>query len=131
MGGHYGSHTRVSSGQRSVTLYTAVPITLADGRRAGLVLASQSTWRTLQTIYEIRRSLFQIFLVSLVLALALSFLLSLTISRPLRRMREMAEGFIDQWGRPSGSFRAVRGSDELASLSRSLVRLGDGLGRRV
>lgn len=129
--GHYGSQTRVSSGQRSVTLYAALPVELRDGTIAGVVLASQSTWRTLQTIYEIRRSLFQIFLVSLVLALALSFLLSLTISRPLRRMQAMADGFIDQWGRPTGSFRPVRGSDELASLSRALVRLGDGLSDHV
>lgn len=130
LSGRYGSYTRISSGQRSVTLYAAVPV-LSGGAVKGAVLASQSTWRTLRTIYEIRRSLFQIFLASLALALALSFLLSLTISRPLKRMREMAEGFIDQWGRPVGHFRPVRGSDELAALSRSLVRLGDGLSDHV
>lgn len=125
--GRYGAHTRVSPGQRSVTLYTAVPVSTQGGEIHGVVLASQSTWRTLQALYEIRLTLFQIFLASVAVALALSFVLSLTITRPLRRMRDMAEGFIDQWGRPTGRFQPVKGSDELAGLSRSLARLGDGL----
>jgi len=126
LAGRYGAWTGFSPGQRSVTLYCAFPVLQADKVQA-VVLASQSTLRILQSIYEVRLSLFKIFLASLAVAMVLSLLASLTISRPLSRMRAMAEQFVDQWGRPIGSFKPLRGSAEIASLSRSLVRLGEGL----
>ena len=131
LNGRYGAHTQVSTGQRSVTLYSAVPIESANGDSVGVVLASQSTWRTLRALYETRVTLFQVFLASVAAALALSFLLSLTITRPILRLKGMAEGFIDQWGRPTGQFQPLKGRDELAILSRSLVRLGDGISDHV
>ncbi len=131
--GGYGAHTQVSSRQRSVTLFSAVPIGRSGttGQQFGIVLASQSSYRTLKSLYEIRYSLFKVFLLSVAIALVLSFMLGLTISRPLRRMERMAATYIDSWGRPRGKFVPVRGTDELAALSRSLVRLGDGLGDHI
>lgn len=131
LGGRYGAYTIVSSGQRSVTLYSAFPVRRSTGAIVGAVLASQSTWRTLQDLYEIRIALFQVILASVAIALALSFLIALTISRPLKRMTRMADSFIDRWGRPTGEFKPVRGSDELASLSKSLSRLGAGLSDHI
>lgn len=85
--GRYGASTRISTGgQRSVTLYSAVPV-LSGGQIRGAVLVSQSTYRILRELYILRLEIFQIFLISLTAAVVISLLMSTTISRPLRRLR--------------------------------------------
>lgn len=127
LAGGYGAHTLISKGQRSVTLYSAFPVRDKEQGVIGVALVSQSTYRLLQDMYAIRVSTFQIFLVSLGLAVVLSLLASLTISRPLRKLRLQAEGFMDRWGRPRGSFAVLKGPRELVDLSSALETLGKGL----
>ncbi len=121
--GKYGSATRVSaSGQRSVTLYSAVPFR-RDGRVAGAVLVSQSTYRILQDLYAERLGLFKVVLVSVAAAALLSILVSTTIARPLRRLRNEASAILDRRGRLKGGFQGSRRSDEIGDLARALQEL--------
>ncbi len=121
--GRYGSATRVSaSGQRSVTLYAAVPFR-RDGRIAGAVLVSQSTYRILQDLYAERLGLFKIVLASVAVAVLLSVLVSTTIVRPLRRLRDEASAILDRRGRLKGAFGASSRPDEIGDLARALREL--------
>src|SRR5262249_26976475 len=63
LAGRYGAATRVTAGQRSVTMFSAVPIH-RGGDVVGAVVASQSTFRLLSTLYAIRLRTFEIFVAS-------------------------------------------------------------------
>ena len=150
LSGRYGAATRISSGgERSVTLYSAIPI--QDGTRTvGAVLVSQSTYRILSDLYDIRLDVFTVFLVSVATAVVLSLLVSATISVPILRLREHARRIVDGRGRlvvagsrggsrgagrrsaagdpPAGArlpagFPQSRRRDEIGDLSRSLEEL--------
>ena len=91
LAGRYGAATRISSGgQRSVTLYSAIPILDGD-KVVGAVVVSQSTYRILQALYDVRVGVFQVFLASLGAAVVLSLVLSKTIARPLVQLRNQAD----------------------------------------
>jgi two-component system, OmpR family, sensor histidine kinase ChvG len=129
--GKYGSATRVSaSGQRSVTLYSAVPFR-RDGRIAGAVLVSQSTYRILQDLYAERLGLFKVVLLSVAVAALLSFLVAATIARPLRRLRDEAEAILDRRGRLTGGFQGSRRADQIGDLARALQELTRRLDARM
>src|SRR5262245_47686548 len=66
--GRYGADVRPTPGQRSLTLYSAVPIRQGD-RVIGAALVSQSTFRILQALYAVRLRIFQIVVASIVAAL--------------------------------------------------------------
>lgn len=123
LAGRYGAATRISSGgQRSVTLYSAIPIRDRDVV-VGAVLISQSTYRILQALYEVRVGVLRVFLASLGAAIVLSLLVSHTIARPLVRLRNQADAVLDRRGRLRGRFEAREGHDEIADLSRTLEKL--------
>lgn len=123
LAGRYGAATRISSGgQRSVTLYSAIPIR-NDGAVVGAVLISQSTYRILQALYEVRAGVFRVFLASLAAAIVLSLLVSHTIARPLVRLRNQAGAMIDRRGRLRGRFEAPKRRDEIGDLARTLELL--------
>ena len=123
LAGRYGSATRVSAaGQRSVTLYSAVPFR-RQGGVAGAVLVSQSTYRILQDLYAERLNLFKVILLSIAVAALLSALVSTTIARPLRRLRDEASAILDRRGRLKGGFRGSHRSDEIGDLARALQEL--------
>lgn len=126
LSGRYGAATRISSGgQRSVTLYSAIPVRAA-GETVGAVLVSQSTYRILQHLYEVRLAVLQVFLVSLGAAVVLSLLVSRTIASPLRRLRNQAEALLDGRGRLRGRFdlpTLPSRVDEIGDLARSLEAL--------
>jgi len=131
LGGRYGAATRIStSGQRSVTLYSAIPV-FAAGRVAGAVLASQSTYRILVDLYELRLDVFVLFLGSVAAAAALSLLAAATITVPIRRLRDQARRVLDARGRLAGRFVPSVRRDEVGDLSRSLGDLSRDLERRV
>jgi two-component system, OmpR family, sensor histidine kinase ChvG len=120
LAGRYGSATRVSEGgQRSVTLFSAVPIR-RDGRVSGVVLLSQSTYRLLQALYDVRRRVFAIVLWSAVAAGFLTLIVSATIVRPLRRLRSDAAAVVARRGAIATKFRAAQRLDEIGDLARSL-----------
>jgi two-component system sensor histidine kinase ChvG len=129
--GRYGSATRVSpSGQRSVTLYSAVPFR-RDGRIAGAVLVSQSTYRILQALYAERLVLFKVVLLSVAVAGLLSFLVAATIARPLRHLRDEAEAILDRRGRLTGGFEGSHRADQIGDLARALQELTRRLDARM
>jgi two-component system sensor histidine kinase ChvG len=118
--GRYGTTIRTSSGgQRSVTLFSAIPVTYS-GRAVGAVLVSQSTYRILQDLYAVRLGIFKVWLASVALAIVLSLFVATTIARPLRSLRDEAAAILDRRGRLKGSFRLSQRSDEIGELSRAL-----------
>ncbi len=127
----YGAATRISTGgQRAVTLYSAIPV-LDRGAIAGAVLASQSTYRILVDLYDLRLDVFVLFLGSVAAAAALSLLAAATITRPIRRLRDQAQSVLDARGRLAGRFEPLRRRDEVGDLARSLGDLSRDLERRV
>lgn len=120
--GRYGAATRISGGQRSVTLYAAIPVR-ADHRVIGAVLASQSTYGILQALYAVRLDVFKVLLAALAAAAVLSLLVSTTIARPLRRLRAEALALVDRRGRLQGGFRGLTTRDEIGDLTRALEQL--------
>ena len=129
--GHYGAATRITpGGQRSVTLYSALPIE-DDGTVVGVVLVSQSTFQILQDLYEVRLATFRFLLVAVGVAAVLSLLVSTTISRPLKRLRRQALAILDRRGRLTGRFQGSERLDEIGDLSRSLSELSSRLEERM
>src|SRR5262249_54159101 len=75
LAGRYGAATRTTrGGQRSLTLYSALPVA-SGGKVVGAVLVTQSTYRILRQLYEVRLDVFRIFLGSLAAAALLSLFL--------------------------------------------------------
>ena len=121
--GRYGAATRISSGgQRSVTLYSAIPIRYSE-EVTGAVLVSQSTYRILRDLYELRLEVFRVFLLSLAAAMLITLMVSTTITRPIGRLRDQASELVDRRGRLRGQFRYTRRRDEIGDLSRALKEL--------
>jgi len=123
LAGRYGAATRVSrGGQRSVNLYSAIPIEF-EGQVHGAVLVSQSTFRILASLYEIRLNLFKVFLASVSAAILLSVILAATIVRPVNRLRSQAATLLDRHGRLQGEFSGSSRRDEIGDLARALEEL--------
>jgi two-component system sensor histidine kinase ChvG len=117
-----GAIERISPDRRSVTLYVAEPIRAGDNV-IGAALASQSTFPILQDLYTVRLGILRIFVISLIVAMIISFLVATTIVRPLRQLRLEAGAILDRRGRLRGRFRGSRKQDEIGDLSRALERL--------
>ncbi len=120
--GRYGAATRLIGGQRSVTLYSAIPVR-NEGRVVGAVLVSKSTAELHRDLDEVRLAIFQVFLASIAVAVVLSLVVSTTIARPLRQLRKQATALVDRRGRLKGRFRGSNRLDELGDLARSLEEL--------
>ena len=129
--GRFGAATRLSSGgQRSVTLYTAIPI-FTDDVVTGAVLSSQSTYRILKDLYDLRLSILRIFLISFISAILISLFLSGTISTRIKILRKEAESIKTGKGKIKGSFTALKLNDEIGYLSYSLKDLTNRLDRHI
>ena len=130
--GRYGATLRESAGQRSLTMYSAVPIRQGgNGSVSGAVMVSQSTSRILRALWRVRLNLVQVFALSLAVAVVLSLLVSATIARPLIRLRDEADDLLDHRGRLRRTFRGSRRSDEIGDLTRALERLTARLERHL
>ncbi|QQO07958.1 sensor histidine kinase [Breznakiella homolactica] len=132
LAGCYGSFTRVSGGgQTSITLYSALTV-LRDGEVQGAVLVSQSTYRILGDLYTLRLGVGRVFLYSLLMAAAVSLILSLTISRPLSRLKKQAESF-RRSGSPAAkiSFSGSGRKDEVDALALAFSDLVNRLDRHI
>ncbi len=132
LAGRYGSATRISSGgQTSVTLYAAVPITRA-GKISGAVLVSQSTFKILRELYALRLDAARTFAFGILLAAAVTLILSLTISWPLARLAAAArEAFSRPGGLARASFHDTKRLDEIGDLERALAGYARGLEERA
>jgi two-component system, OmpR family, sensor histidine kinase ChvG len=123
LAGRYGATFRPTrGGPRSLTLYSAIPVRGA-GTVTGAVLVSQSTYRILRALYDVRLDIFRVILLSVVVAAVLSLLMSTTIARPLRALRDEAHDLVDRRGRLKGRFRGSARRDEIGDLSRALEQL--------
>jgi two-component system sensor histidine kinase ChvG len=121
--GREGLDKKISAGgQRSVTLYRAVPI-VSGGRIIGAVVASASTYPILQDLYVVRLRVLRIFLISIVVAVLISLFFGMTIVRPLRQLRIDARAVLDRRGRIRAHFKGSRRQDEIGELSRALERI--------
>jgi two-component system, OmpR family, sensor histidine kinase ChvG len=123
LAGRYGATIWKTPGQRSVTLYSAIPIT-SEGKVVGAVQVSQSTLRLLRDLYEVRLAVFKAFI-----AVVLTLFVAGTIARPLRRLRREANELLDRRGHLKGRFTGSKRLDEIGDLARALAeqsrRLGD------
>jgi two-component system sensor histidine kinase ChvG len=122
LAGDYGTATRLTPGDDSLTLYIGVPVSVG-GRVTGAVLVSQSTRRILDALYAVRLDVFKVFLTSLGVAVVLSLLMAMTIARPLARLRRRSEAILDRRGRLTGSFEPSDRRDEIGDLERALAEL--------
>jgi two-component system sensor histidine kinase ChvG len=121
--GRYKGVWRISAGgQRSVTLYSALPV-WNRSEVVGAVLVSQSTYKILRNLYEVRLDIFKISLGSIIVAVVLSFILSATIASPLKKLRNEAEAILDRSGRLTRLFTHTKRMDEIGDLTRSLEEL--------
>ncbi len=130
LNGRYGAVTRISSRQKSVTLYSAIPV-MVDKEVAGVVLVSRSTFAILSNLYSLRLDIAKIFLMSIMAAVVLSILLARTVTGPVGRLRNQAESILDERGKLQARFRPLSGKDEVADLSRALYRLSSRLQERT
>ncbi len=128
--GKYGAAWRLSPGQRSITLYSALPLR-SRGEVVGAVLVSQSTLGVLQGLYRVRVSVFRVVLISLAVAVVLSLLVSTTIARPLHEISRQASALLDSRGQIQHGFRVLNRRDEIGDLSRSLDQLAERLRERI
>ena len=130
LAGRYGATTRISEGQQSVTLYTAIPVQW-DREILGAVLVSQSTFGILEMLDAVRLDIARVVLASLVVAAILSFLVSATIARPLSQLSVEASQIVDDRGRLKRTFGGSKRRDEIGDLSRALEHLTERLRDRV
>ena len=128
--GSYGSATRRTPSQRSMTLNSAVPIQRGT-TVSGAVVVSQSTFRTLQALYTLRLRIFEVVVASIVVAALLSLLMSATIVRPLVRLRHAAASLADRRAPLSGTFNVVERHDEVGDLARALEELASRLDAHI
>ena len=130
LNGRYGAATRISQGQKSVTLYSAIPV-FREESVVGVVLVSRSTFSILSNLYQLRLDIAIIFLFSVGAAVILSILLARTVTVPVGRLRDQAESILDERGKLQSGFKPLAGRDEVADLSRALFRLSSRLQQRT
>jgi hypothetical protein len=119
--GRYGAATRPTPGQRSLTLSVAMPVRSESGV-VGAVVTSQSTFRVLQALYDVRLRIFEVVIGSLIAAMLLTTLAAATVVRPIRRLRDEATALAERRRRLPGTFQDADRRDELGELARALER---------
>jgi two-component system sensor histidine kinase ChvG len=85
-----------------------------------VVLVSESTYRLLQALYDVRLRIFEVILLSLIAAALLSMIVAATIARPLRALQADAATVLDHRGRLTRGFRGTARWDEIGDLARAL-----------
>lgn len=119
LAGRYGAVTFRTPGQRSLTLVSAVSVR-HERQIIGAVVVSQSTFRILQTLYQIRLRLFEIVLLSAAAAALLTTLAAAAIVRPLKQLRRRASALAERRAPLAGPFPGTNRRDEIGALARSL-----------
>jgi two-component system, OmpR family, sensor histidine kinase ChvG len=119
LAGRYGAATRPTPGQRSLTLYSAVPVRHGDAV-VGAVVVSQSTFRILHALYDVRLRIFRVVVASLVVAAVLTTIVATTIVKPLVRLRGAAATMAERRRPPAGGFPGAERRDEIGDLARAL-----------
>ncbi len=132
--GRYGASTRLSSGgQRSINLYSAIPV-FAESEEltvTGAVLVSRSTYQILSYLYEFRLDIIRIFVIFLAVSVVISFSLAMSITVPVVRLKNEAGKILDESGNFRSHFTGFRRQDEIGELSRSLTMLSTELENKM
>jgi len=123
LAGTYHAAARTTPGQRSMTLFSGVPIRSDSGEIVGAVLVSQTTFRALQALYAVRLRVFEIVVASMVAAVAVTAVAAATVVGPLTRLRREASDIAARRTRLPGRFAEVGRRDEVGDLARSLQDL--------
>ena len=132
--GRYGAATRISSGgQRSINLYSAIPVyeSADESIITGVVLVSRSTYQILSYLYELRLDIIRIFLIFLAVSIALSFGLAMSLTVPVVRLKNEAGNILDESGNFRSHFTGFKRGDEIGELSRSLTGLSRDLENKM
>lgn len=129
LSGRPGRFARRVPNLRAYALFVAEPIRLDAGAPTlGVVYVTRSTYPVLLSLYWVRNALIKVALGSLVVGTLVAIFLSLTISRPLRRLTEAA-------GRIAAGERGVAlnlgGRDELGMLARDFDAMARALDARL
>src|SRR5262245_2458965 len=122
LAGHYGAVTRRTPNQRSLTLTIAMPIRTEHGI-VGAVTVSQSTFRVLQALYDVRLRIFEVVIGSIAAAMLLTALAAATVVRPIARLRNEAAALAERRSPLPGAFPEARRADEIGDLARALHQL--------
>ena len=122
LAGHYGAATRPTPGQRSLTLSIAMPIRTAHGV-VGAVTVSQSTFRVLQALYDVRLRIFEVVVGSIAAAMWLTALAAATVVRPITRLRDEATALAERRNPLPGEFPDRKRADEIGDLAGALHQL--------
>jgi two-component system sensor histidine kinase ChvG len=121
--GRSGAATRYRSEAPSVILFITEPVFRnATSREVlGVVYVTRSTQPVLEELYRIRRSFAKLLIVALAITLAITFLLALSITRPLARLaratRAIGPGANDEMEIP------IVGTGEIREVSSALATL--------
>jgi two-component system, OmpR family, sensor histidine kinase ChvG len=137
LSGRYGAVTRVwrwprhlsgaLEGER-VYLFSALPLTRADGSVAGAVYMTRSTVPVLASMHRLRRALVKILAVVLAITAVLSLFLAATIARPLGNLIRTANRIAA--GSRGESLRLER-RDEIGDLARAIDEMARRLDQRA
>jgi two-component system, OmpR family, sensor histidine kinase ChvG len=118
LAGQYGAATRPTPHERSLTLFSAVPVW--EGNAViGAVVVSQSTLEVLQSVYDVRLRIFEIVIASLLAATVLTTIAAMTIVKPLRRLRRQATALAERRRPLSEPFPGTERKDELGDVARA------------
>ncbi|MBO7637891.1 MAG: HAMP domain-containing protein [Treponema sp.] len=130
--GNYGSATRISSGgQRSVTLYSAIPVFI-DGNVKGVILVSRSTYSILQDLYELRVDLAKIFIWSMFVVGIIAAFLIIRIIHPVKKLSRQALNYSSKRNKnETVNFTDQKRNDEIGDLSRSFSDLVQKLDAKI
>lgn len=130
LAGGYGAGTGVSADGRATVLTVAVPVR-AGRAVCGAVAVSRTTEPVLAALDRIRVDLFRIVLLSIVAAALVVLLLARGIVRPLRRLRDAADGVLAGARGRGAEVPGVDRPDEIGDLSRAFAGLNERLERRL
>lgn len=130
--GRYGAATRSSiGGQRSLNLYSAIPIFKGLDQVIGAVLVSKSTYQILNDLYKFRLDIIRIFLLAIIMAVILSLFLARRITVPMAILSHQAENVLDRQGLFGEHFKEIKTKDEIGDLSRALKTLSERLEKKI
>ena len=127
LAGRYGAATRVWDRGNRVYLFSALPVEIG-GRVAGVVYVTRSTNPVRAAMRRLRTDLIEVLLIALAATAVLSLFLAATISRPLGKLRKIAERI--SAGDSTVSLELSR-RDEIGDLARAFHAMNHRLDERA
>lgn len=124
--GMYGARSALTDDRQLMYYYVALPVRHDDGEVVGAVRAIAHTRDITRAIYRIRSDFRRVMLITVAGAACMAVLLSLTITRRLRRLTHSVHSF----ARGDSRMQPVRhGRDEVGALGRAFETLAGEISR--